>query len=621
MTLNAEQQRAVDTHNGFICVMATAGSGKTRVIVERMRAIRALYPTKRFLSLTFTKEAALEMNKRFGKEVADEKIFSTFHSWALRFVTAEAASFASLGHNLRHFPLALPYEAAKELGRIVRHNPAFHGKKEAFNDAQTFISKCKRMGISPQQARYAAKHELEEEYALTYRKYDEALRAKGVMDFDSCICETAKLLEKRTDVRERWQYDYLQLDEAQDTDVVQWRIVELINKGNVFAVGDENQGMYSWRGSEDNLAARFVQRFSPAKLLPLSVNYRSTPEIVLYCKEIAPLKNESIENSTTPNASGTPPEFRRYNLDFQEAKGIVNSITDLGHTAILVRTNHLLRAFEDECSERGLRYKLLGKSGFWSQGEVKDVMAFVQLMVAPTDAATVRVLKSPYDCTRFMRKGEIVERLQQMQSGALDTIRGKVPLHRLLASYNSQDSGQDDLVHQLAYFLNSLKNDIAGKPAGEAVKRIVERVGILYYYDDDEDSAGIDNNPIENVLEVIKVAGTKGSFGDFLAYVHKVHRAQLAHKNYLTLSTIHQAKGKEWDYTYVAAVNDGALPHTKGDEEEEKRIYFVACSRAAKRLVVSCHGIPSRYIADKVPEEAEGTSPAIEFTLVGQKVK
>jgi ATP-dependent DNA helicase UvrD/PcrA len=606
--LNSEQRRAVDTHAGYIVMMAAPGSGKTTVIDARAKAILAtgVRPEK-FLSLTFTKEGAKEMLARAGKEFAKSKIFCTFHSWALRFVTAEANNFVALGYNLRHYPLATPYEAAKALGRIVSHHPELRGRKEAFKDAGSFISLCKRRGLSPQKARLEAKQDLEDAYCDVYKKYDEALRTLGAMDFDSIIVETSRLLEKRSDVCARWQYDYLQLDEAQDTDSVQWRIVELINKGNIFAVGDENQGMYSWRGSETNLVERFTARFPGAIVLPLSVNYRSTQEIVKYCKQIAPIQNETVTKLSTPNSMGNAPEFRRYATDWEEAKAIVNSITDLGNTAVLVRTNHQLRAFEDECGERGLKYKLLGKSGFWGRGEVKDVLAFVQYMIAPTDASTVHIIKSPYDCTRYMKKAEIVDNLEAMQARRVDGMGGKLGLHRFLSSYSSMDPNQDNLVRELDRFLNNLRAQVAGRRAGDAVKLIVERTGMLNYYEDDEDSEGIDNNPLENIREVFKVANTKTTLADFLAYTQRVHRASLARKGFLTLSTIHQAKGKEWDTVYVAGVNDGVLPHLKGDDEEEKRIYFVACSRAAQRLHVSGNGVVSKFIKDKLPpEESEG---------------
>lgn len=602
--LNIEQQAAVNSHEGFLVCMAAPGSGKTTVIVKRTRAIldKGCRPEK-LLSLTFTKEGALEMNKRAGKQESPVKIFSTFHSWALRFVTAEASSFSSLGFNLRHNPLALPYEASKALGRIVRHVPQLRGRKEAYREAGSYISTCKRKYVSPQKAQLTAKGELEEGYADAYFKYDAALRAQGVLDFDSIVLETARLLESRADVRARWAYDYIQLDEAQDTDSVQWRIVELINSGNVFAVGDENQGMYSWRGSESNLVERFVARFPNASVLPLSVNYRSTPEIVQYCKDIAPSKNETVVRLSTPNASGAAPEFRRYATDFEEAKSIINSVTDLGNTAILVRTNRQIRPFEDECGVRGIRYKLLGKSGFWGQSEVKDVMAFVQNIISPTDASTVRIIKSPYDPTRFLRKSEVIDNLEAMQARRVDGTTGKQGLWKFMPAYSSGDPNQDQTVRELSHLLGSLRQETNGRAAGDAIKRIIDRVGILNYYDDDEDSAGIDNNPVENIREVIKVAMTKGSLYDLLQYTQKIHRASLARTNYLTLSTIHQSKGKEWDSVYVAGVNLDVLPHAKGDLEEEKRIYFVACSRAALRLHVSGSGVVSPLIKDKLPPE------------------
>lgn len=617
--LNPEQRVAVETHNGHIVMMAAPGSGKTTVIVNRTHAILAAHPGCKFLSLTFTKEGAKEMNERAGKKDMPAKIFCTFHSWALRFVIAEASSFAALGRRLNANPLMAYSPEGKiitpgqVLGRAVRHVPDLRGKKEAFKDAQGYISTCKRRGISPEKAALESKGDLEDAYALVYAKYENALRAAGMMDFDSLIAESARLLETRADVRRRWQYDYVQLDEAQDTDSVQWRIVELINNGNVFAVGDENQGMYSWRGSESNLVERFVGRFPGAKVLPLSVNYRSTPEIVQYCKDIAPTKNESVTKLSTPNASGTVPEFRRYGTDWEEAKGILNSITDLGNTAILVRTNRMLRAFEDECGVRGTRYKLLGKSGFWGQSEVKDVMAFVQHMIIPTDATTVKIIKSPYDCTRFLRKAEVVENLENMQARRTDGPNGKYPMHRLLSGYSSTDGNQDATVRELDHLLTGLRTEVAARPAGEAVKRIVDRVGILNHYDDEEDSEGIDNNPCDNIREVIKVASTKATLGDFFEYTQKIRRASLARTKFLTLSTIHQSKGKEWDTVYVAGVNEGVLPHKSGDEEEEKRIYFVACSRAAKRLHVSGSGVVSPLIKDKLPPEE--SSGAVETDL------
>ena len=166
----------------------------------------------------------------------------------------------------------------------------------------------KRRGLSPDKAAQQAEHEKEFLYVQAYRKYDDALRAKGLLDFDSVLIETAKILERRADVAGRWQYEYVQVDEAQDTDAVQWRIVKAISgNGNVLAVGDENQGMYSWRGSESNLTDYFCSIFPGAAVLPLPINYRSTQAIVEYCKDIAPLQNETVLNLNHAERAGRGP--------------------------------------------------------------------------------------------------------------------------------------------------------------------------------------------------------------------------------------------------------------------------------------------------------------------------
>jgi DNA helicase-2/ATP-dependent DNA helicase PcrA len=595
-----EQKAVINTQEGNIVAMASPGSGKTSVVVARVKALLAkgVRPDS-LLCLTFTQAASKELNLRAGKRDDPAKIFCTFHSWALRFVTREASSFSALGFNLRHNPLATPYEAMKLLGRAVSHQPQLRGKKEAYRDAQNFISLCKRRGISPAKSLLIAESETERAYCTVYEKYQTALRNLGALDFDSIIAESANLLRIRPEVAERHKYLYVTVDEAQDTDSVQWDILTRINKGNVCAVGDTNQALYGWRGGEGNLIEAFCSRFPNAKVLPLSINFRSTPQIVSYCKEIAPVQNETVKNFSTPNAAGIEPEFHRYKDEFEEATAIINSITDLENSAILTRTNRQLRAFEDGCGTRGLKYKLLGKSGFWGQAEVKDVLAFVQHMVGPSDYSTKRIIKSPYDVTRYLRKQELLDHLESIQQGSV----GEVPLHTLLSQYNGGDSGQNEIVHNLNTQLSILRTETKNLPAGAAVQRIIDRIGILNYYDDDEDSTGFDNDPRENIREVIKVASSKGSLLDFLRYTQKVHRASLARKGFLTLSTIHGAKGKEWNSVFVAGVNQDVLPHIKGDPEEERKIYFVACSRAAQRLFVSGSGVVSSLISDRVLPE------------------
>lgn len=625
---NAYQQTVVDTRRGYCVCMAAPGSGKTAVIVARICALlsEGVAPED-ILSLTFTKEGAKEMTQRAGLKDADykrdghrHKLFTTFHSWALAFIKAEAKALPFKVHTDWHgqpAPLCMPLDAARTIAQICRRIANVEWK-----DAASYISTMKRRGLSPAAAAMQAENEREEAFVLAYRKYDDALRAKGLLDFDSIVIETANLLERRADVRARWQYEYVQVDEAQDTDAVQWRIVKAISEkhGSALAVGDENQGMYSWRGSESNLTQYFCSIFPNAKVTPLPVNFRSTGSIVDYCKEIAPIQNETVTKLTTGNERGVAPEFRLYVREDEEAKGVVNSITDLGNTAILARTNRQLAAFEDECSQRNLRYKLLGKSGFWGQPEVKDTVACVAAVVIPSDNNVSRMLSSRCDATKFLRKSDTRETsstitlLKEFQKYNVDQSTGQPTLlHKLMGRFTCGEPGQDDTVRNLGHLLQSLRAECAAMNGKDAMQRLVDRFGLLSVYDvedeDAEDKKNFDNDPRENIQKLLEYAARYPSLTQFFDYTERSRRASLARTNCLILSTIHQAKGKEWADVFVTGVNEGMLPHQKGDPTEERRIYFVACSRAAKRLVVTASGIPSELIREKLPKEAPAAIP------------
>jgi DNA helicase-2/ATP-dependent DNA helicase PcrA len=620
VALNSFQRTVVDFRKGYGVVMACPGSGKTVVIVERIRnIINEGVPAKDVLSLTFTKEGAKEMAERAALD-GDEKVFSTFHSWALAFIRREYLALPFKVKTDYHgvaSPLCLPLDACRMLAQICRHLP----DKVQWKDAQSFISRMKRRGISPQMAYRSIENDGEEKFVAAYAKYESALREKGVLDFDSIVIETANLLKNREDVRRRNQFKFVQVDEAQDTDAVQWSIIKAITSqhGNALAVGDENQGMYSWRGSESNLTSYFTSLFPSARIFPLPVNYRSTQEIVEYCKEIAPNQNETVTGLSTPNEKGVAPVFRLYVREDEEAKGVILGCQDLGNTAILARTNRQLAAFENECANRNLRYKLLGKSGFWSQREVKDVVAMIGAVVKPTDANVLGAIKARCEMTKFIRKADshdhkgVPSTLEAMQAREV----GKASLYSLLCRYQGDGA---DAVHNLGHQLRGLRSEVSRLNGTDGVRRIIERFGVLSSYDEDADKdENVDNDPRDNIMKLVEYAGKKKSADEFFEWTIKVQRGLRARTDCLTLSTIHQSKGKEWRRVCVVGVNDDVLPHVKGDYEEERRIFFVACSRAAQRLMISCSGVPSPFIKDKLPKEGSGViDPWEGFTLLQQ---
>jgi DNA helicase-2/ATP-dependent DNA helicase PcrA len=616
-TFNVYQKAVISFRKGYAVAMAAPGSGKTTVVVARIQQLLAEGTApEEILSLTFTKEGAAEMMKRAGLKDIKHKLFTTFHSWALAFIKAEARALPFKVHHDYHgnpAPLCLPLDSARTLAQICRRLPEVEWK-----DAASYISTMKRRGLTPNAAAMQSQNDREDLYVLAYRKYDDALRSKGLLDFDSIVIETATLLEKRADVRARWQYKFVQVDEAQDTDAVQWRIVKAISEkyGNALAVGDENQGMYSWRGSESNLTSYFCSVFPNAAVMPLPINYRSTNSIVQYCKEIAPIQNDTVTNLSTPNGEGVAPEFYLYVREDEEAKGVINSCTDVGNTAILARTNRQLAAFEDECSQRNIRYKLLGKSGFWTQSEVKDTVAIIGSVAMPSDANILRMLTARFDATKNLRKNDTggsystITLLKEFQQHNPDASTGKpMLLHELLTRFTCGDSSQDDIIHSIGHTIQTLRHDAQTMSGKEAAQRVIERFGLLSFYDvateDEEDSKNFDNDPRDNILKLLEYSGRYPNLAQFYDYTQRARRATLARTNCLTLSTIHQSKGKEWDNVFVIGVNDGVLPHQKGDESEEKRIYFVACSRAAKRLVVSANGIPSELIRERLPKDED----------------
>ena len=241
------------------------------------------------------------------------------------------------------------------------------------------------------------------------------------------------------------------------------------------------------------------------------------------------------------------PEFSLYTREDEEAKAVINICTDLGHTAILARTNRGLAAFEDECGNRGLRYKLLGKSGFWGQREVLDSIAVVGAIVFPTDANILRTLGAHCEFTRFLRKTggsdhpstiDLLKRYQQ-DCNCSESLPGeKITLNRILTTFRSGDSRQDELVNSLGHTLKILRVETANMPGRTAMLRAIDRFGLLSIYEaeamEHDDDKNFDNDPRENIRKLLDYA-SRGTLRDFYDYTQRVKRASLARKDCLTL--------------------------------------------------------------------------------------
>jgi len=594
--LNPEQLEAVNFREGYAVVQSGPGSGKTRTTVERVHSIlEEGYPPDNILALTFTREAALEMAKR-AKLPEDQKIFRTFHSFCLELVHRERDK---LPFQLLHAPPE-PGQQRKLIGTLCREN------RLDFKGLVSYISAMKRKGLSTDEAMEEALGAKGLHLAVAYKKYELKCREEGWLDFDSMLVESVKLLENNPEVLSRWQYKFVLVDEAQDTDDIQWKLVELLSKENknVFAVGDEEQLIYAWRGAQPNGLSKFGERFPGSRTIFLFRNYRSTRQIVEFCKKFAPKKSELIDRMVSEVGDGPVPVVRLFGSDSDEASKILSSVVEPERTAILTRTNRQLSRFENACIDRGIKYNLLGRSGFWVQPEVKYLLAYAQATEFPSDAAVKSIIQSPYRETKYLKKKDLISALDTHAKSEKVVTGKSTPYIKLMtdpAILRQFTDQQCDNIKRAAQFIRSFRQP--GVTPTAALQNTLDRADVKVYYETEEESDG-DNDAIENINELSKIATRYKTVPEFLDFARKAIAASRKSKQpRLTLSTVHRSKGREFDFVFVTGINEGMFPHKKGDINEEKRIFYVACTRAAKRLTVSCFGKPSCFLETLLNEK------------------
>lgn len=510
--LNAEQQLAANAIPGVNVVVAGPGSGKTTVLMDRfIKMITSGIPQKEILNLTFTSAAAATMAERAGLMDA-KSIFRTFHSFAIQLLKEERQH---LPFRLCDTVIPVGMEDYKLLFDLCKTYPAIAN----FRALQDRISGWKKSNILPEQAITEA-NDIDFFYAMAYKDYEKKCREQGWLDFDSLMYEAVKLLETNAEVRARQQRNYISVDECQDTDVVQFRFLQLLFKENIFVVGDENQLIYEWRSAQAGNLTHFSRLFPNPRTLYLGQNFRSTGSIVEFLKEILPVDNGLASHMMTTNEYGERPTFVKYGDENQQAERILASVKDPAKTAIIARTNRQLFLYQRLCTMRSIKYQILGKKDFWEQNEVKKLLDYAKGTADPRPASTV--------------------------------LQSLIEQHNLLNIYRH-----------------------AGRP--------------------------MESNPVENLNSVVRMAANKGNIIEFLAYLRKLTRVRKSAKG-LTLSTVHQAKGREWDEVFVIGAQQGVMPHNDGELQEERRIFFVACSRAAKELHVSYFGQMSQFYQHRAEE-------------------
>jgi superfamily I DNA/RNA helicase len=531
ISLNPEQLAGVEAVDGDFVMIAGPGSGKTRVLVERYLRMRARgIPDRDILNLTFTNAAAKNMVERVGL-LNSEDVFKTFHSFCLALLKQERAY---LPFDTIDTIIPVRGEQFMLMKELLKVYPAI----KSYFILSDAINIWKSGNVSPEEAmRETESYGVEYFYALAYRDYERRMREEGWLDFDALVKETVALLESNDGVRLRNQRKYIAVDECQDTDTTQFRLLQLLYAGNIFVVGDENQLIYEWRSAQAGNLSNFSKTFRGARTLFLGTNYRSTQKLVDFFKKILPVDNGLASHMMSARPEGEEPRIIRYWGEDEEANEVLNDITDRGiieETAVLARTNRQLQLIQRRAMSRNLRAEIIGKKNVWQENEVKHLID--------------------------------------------------------LTKENFQDPRPAAVVMQALIHSNNLVNRYANTK-----------------------NRSTEKDPVENLNDIVRMAGRKNKTTgkpltvlEFLEWMRRItHMRKRKDDPILTLSTVHQMKGREAKHVYVVGVNQGLMPHRDGEITEEKRIWFVACSRAADSLQISYWGDRSQFLNDFVEDIEE----------------
>lgn len=630
--LNPEQRKAVETTEGRVLILAGAGSGKTKVLTYRMAYLiqTKQVPPQAVLGLTFTNKAAHEMRKRLspmiGPKLSQKVVLATFHSFCLKILREE---IHHLGFT-KNFSLYDQSDVERMVKIIARDMIEREGDLPSLQPTMNLISKARSKGLTADLIEDT--NEWHQGFARTlFTRLQDAFRAYNALDFDSLLTETVRLFENFPDVLAKYQdrYQYVMIDEYQDTNPIQYRLAELLTRksNNLCVVGDDDQSIYGWRGAE----VKNILQFDGSTVIKLEQNYRSTNTILEAANHVIKINTTRHSKKLwSQKGHGAKIEIFHAPTDLEEAQSVAARIVKTreelnvpwSHFAILYRSNRLSRQMEMALLKQvwkrgdkwmtGVPYHIHGGQEFYERKEVKDLLAYFRIAINPQDEeACLRVINYP-------RRGigeNTLDRLTQKNR------QEKIPLFQVLQ--NLPDDIPPKAKEGITTFLEIiewLKNHMAVDPA-EALKRLVERIDFKKAIMEEVKSDKMRDFKWENVEELISaVASHQGEFNDFIADTLLDNRhlgSNQGADDRVTLMTFHSAKGLEFPHCYLIGLEDHIIPHERslkeGSIEEERRLMYVAITRAQEKLVLSmarsrpqmgqtATSQPSRFLHD-IPKE------------------
>ncbi len=642
--LNPVQLEAVAHHDGPLLILAGAGSGKTRVITQRMvRLLERGVPARAIVALTFTNKAAGEMRERVAhllgpksRASSNALTISTFHSFGLQVLKEERKA---LGGAFTIFDQGDAVGAIKECMRSInvgRNLDAFAVLSRISNAKNAFMNEDEMPELD----------EYDEVAKLIYPKYQSALRQFRAYDFDDLVCEVSRLWEAKPDVLSRWRerYRYLMVDEYQDTNRAQLKLLRLLAEPhrNICVVGDDDQSIYAWRGADVRNILEFEEHFKGAKVIKLEQNYRSVaPVLAVANAAIAKRTDAKYPKALfTSKSGGDPVEAviastpeAEASFVAREARRHTKEGTKAEEIAVLYRSNNQSTLIEAALRENGVPYRLIGGTQFFERKEVKDLLAYAKLVINSYDEISLRRV------INYPSRGIGETGLDKLVTGALAN-------GWTLWQAVERADGIDNLPNVTRSGCRALETVIGnaraalgrGETASAMLRGIASEIGLrldIEVSSPNKDAASRRWGNVEALFATFErrerklhsqePAQGKDSLGNFLqALMLDFGGDDEDAKSAVVLSTLHGAKGLEFDVVFFIGLEEGILPHARtldtkltdsvpADIEEERRLFYVGVTRAKLKLYLSrstarvnrgkaMPRTPSRFLLD-VPEE------------------
>jgi len=650
-TLNPAQLEAVHHLSGPCLVIAGAGSGKTRVITTKIaRLLQEGYAAKNIAAITFTNKAAQEMRERakhlIGARAAKDLAISTFHSLGVR-VLREEGTRLGLKQQFSILDADDVLSVLKDAGGTTDANQA--------RGWQWIISLWKNTGINSETAIHAATNENERVAAVVMQRYEERLAAYQAVDFDDLITLPLKLFTNDAEARGKWQdmLRYVLVDEYQDTNAVQYELLKaLVGERALFtAVGDDDQSIYGWRGATIENLKRLPLDYPKLKVIPLEQNYRSTGNILRAANNVIAGNPKLFQKKLWSEfGDGDPVALVESDGEEHEAERAVARINALrsggfaqhfADFAILYRANHQARVFEQALRRAQIPYKVSGGQSFFDKTEIKDLCAWLRLLVnQDDDPAFLRSITVPKRGIGHQTLGALGEFSKQWRCSMFEALfaesLGTVLSKKAIGS-----------LHEFGRYVNELQyraeHTVGADEARTFIMEWLADIGYEQYLIDQEENEKVAQARWGNVLDFVdwvckRCGGQITQDGGATFETERQSVLQVAQtisvilslaergeeQDQVTLTTLHASKGLEWPHVFLAGVNEGLLPFKADDEEmtaerleEERRLMYVGITRARRTLAVSTlrrrrkgretvMGVPSRFILEMKLHEASG---------------